>query len=342
MSDKLRLYLYPYTNFGRYEGANSYIDRLKETLDIPFRVINERTDRGMVHLLRSLPRTDIVYFNWIEDLADKRYGYLQILLLAVILVYCRIAGKQVVWFVHNNTSHSRTHWAGKRFTAWMMRRFANTVLAHAEEARATAQRHVAVFDHPVADFSPVPDLAPRWDLLLWGSVSPYKGVLEFVRLHAARPELRELRVLVAGRFSSAELFEAVRAAAHPNVSIRNEIIPDADLFQLVAQSRYVLFSYVSPSVLASAALSQTVAYGKTIIGPDRGAFRSLARQGLVHTFRDEDDLCALLMRLRSEPPVDPDALRSYAERHTWAHFGAFLQEQLHACRTRPAWRFVLR
>jgi beta-1,4-mannosyltransferase len=344
MSDTRRIFLYPQTPFGHTEGANDYMDRLRALLDQPFRVINKPTRLGLIDLLRRLPQTDIVYLNWIEDLADKRFGYVQLALLLPLLLICRLCGKQVVWFVHNNVSHSPRHWRAKRYTVLLMKQFAHTVLAHAEEAsRVSAGRAVAVCDHPAPGFTPLPPDEASWDLLIWGSVSPYKGVLEFVRLHAAHPELRGLKVLVAGKFSSAELFEAALAAAHPNLTLRNEMIPERELPRLLAQSRYVLFAYQAASVLGSAALSRTLAFGKTVIGPDCGAFRSLAARGLLYSYRNDEDLIALLSQLQAAPRfVEEAALRHYTGENSWSHFGVFLQAQLEAPTVRPGWNFVLR
>ena len=344
MSDKRNIYLYPQTPFGRTEGANDYIERLREVLDRPFRVINRHTRLGMFDLLRHLPQTDILYLNWIEDLADKRFGYLQLALLLPVLLLCRLSGKQIVWFVHNGISHHPKHWRAKRFTAALMHRFADTVLAHAEDASLLAGgRKVAVCDHPMPCYSEPEPEEVRWDLLLWGSVSPYKGVLEFVRLQAAPPGLRKLKVLVAGRFASTELFEAVRAAAGPNVTLRNEVIAEQELPRLMAQSRYVLFAYQQASVLASAALCRTLGYGKTVIGPDCGAFRELAARGLLFSYRNEKELGALMTQLAVAPRfVNGAALRRYAAENGWDRFAAFLQEKLDAPAVRAPWGFVLR
>ncbi|GAB4093890.1 glycosyltransferase family protein [Flaviaesturariibacter terrae] len=344
MSDVYRVYLYPETPFGRQEGANDYLQRLRAALSGPFDVINQPTTLGLFDLARKLPHTDIVYFNWIEDVADKRHGYVQLLLLVFILLYCRLTGKQVVWFVHNVLSHYPRNRAAKRLTTALMRRFADTVLAHAPGAEAVAgDRPVAIFDHPVPEPVPMPEVEPAFDLVLWGSVSPYKGVLEFVRLHAERPELRRLKVLIAGRFASQELYEAVTAAADANVTIRNRMIPEAEMPGLLAEARYVLFAYHSPSVLGSGALSKTLSYGKTVIGPDRGAFRALAQKGLIYTYRDLTELAALPGRLQQEErQVDPETLRAYALANSWAHFGEFLHEELQRPQERGSWGFVLR
>ncbi|RYZ21252.1 MAG: hypothetical protein EOO16_13715 [Chitinophagaceae bacterium] len=344
MSDNRRIFLYPQTPFGRTEGANDYIDRVRALLNRPFRVLNQPTRLGLLDLVRRLPQTDIVYLNWIEDLADKRFGYVQLAMLLPLLLVCRLSGKRIVWFVHNGVSHSRRHWRAKRFTVSVMKKLAHTVLAHADEAaHVSGPRPVAVFDHPTPRFTPPEPAETRWDLLLWGSVSPYKGVLEFVRLHAARPELQGLKVLVAGRFSSPELYEAVKAAAHPNVTIRNEVISEDELPRLVAQSRYVLFAYLSASVLGSAALSRTLAYGKTVIGPHCGAFRALAERGLLYSFRNEEELAGLLASLQAAPrTVDPEALRRYTEEHSWDHFAAFLEAHLQAGSPQARGLFSLR
>jgi hypothetical protein len=121
------------------------------------------------------------------------------------------------------------------------------------------------------------------------------------------------------------------------------VVPEDELPCLLAQSRYVLFAYRARSVLGSAALSRTLAFGKTVIGPDCGAFRALAARGLLYSYRNEKELIRLLSQMQVAPrAVDETALRHYTEENGWDRFAAFLQEQLEAPAIRPAWSYLLR
>jgi beta-1,4-mannosyltransferase len=326
MSFSKRIYLYPIAQCMFEPGANDYILQVRACLSGPFEVINGPTQLGLLDMLRKLPKTDIIYFNWIDDLVDRRLGYLQLSLLLAILLWCRLRGKQVVWCVHNNTSHRRSNWWGKKLTERIMARFSDTILSHSRNAElARLVKRVAFFDHPLAHWRPVAlALEPQWDLLIWGTISPYKGVQEFVRHHAADPLLRQRRVLVAGRFSSEALYREVAAHAHPNVTLRNEVLSEEDLEALMGQCHNVLFCYNSPSVLSSGALSKTLSFGKTIIGPAIGSFQELGARGLIHTYRSFGELGALLEQLDGTH-IDPQELRQYTEAHSWPRFGAFLQ-----------------
>ncbi|TCJ14103.1 hypothetical protein EPD60_08820 [Flaviaesturariibacter flavus] len=320
-----RIYLYPIAQCMFEPGANDYILRVRDCLSGPFEVVNGPTRLGLLDVLRKLPRTDIVYFNWIDDLADRRLGYLQLTLLPLILLWCRLRGIQTVWCVHNNTSHRRSNWWAKKVTERVMARFSDTILCHSRSAHlAPRVARMSFFDHPVSPWQPVPQAAqPGWDLLIWGAVSPYKGVAEFVRHHAADPVLRHRKVLIAGRFSSDALYREVAAAAHPNITLRNEVISEPELRVLMGQCRYVLFCYNSASVLSSGALSKTLSCGKTVIGPAIGAFEELGRRGLIYTYTSLSELGALLEQLGGRQ-VDGGQLRQYTEAHSWTRFGLFL------------------
>ncbi len=49
---------------------------------------------------------------------------------------------------------------------------------------------------------------PEWDVLIWGSMHPYKGILEFLELFAGSDHKNRLRVLVWGRFSDEAYYRA--------------------------------------------------------------------------------------------------------------------------------------
>jgi|GEM_PF-7056669 len=311
-------------------GANDYIQRVRDCLNGPFDVINQPTRLGLLDVLRKLPRTDTLYLNWIDDVVDRKLGYLQIVLLLFVLVCCWLTGKQVVWFIHNNTSHNPRNWKAKQVVAALMRFFADTILSHAPaEQVVKAPPGLQTFDHPVGSWNPVVRGKAQYDLLVWGTVSPYKGIIEFLRLHAAHPELRQRKVLVAGRFVRSELYEEAIAVAAPTAEIRNEAISEAELQRLMGVSRSVLFCYHSQSVLSSGALARSLSYGCQVIGPPLGCFAALADKNIIFSYRDADDLNGLLERIDSGAAViDRCRLEQYALEQSWEAFGSFLEARI--------------
>ncbi|RYY98297.1 MAG: glycosyltransferase family 1 protein [Chitinophagaceae bacterium] len=305
--------------------------RLRNCLNRHYQVINNGTRLGMADLLIKLPRYDRVYFNWIEDVPDRRFGYLQIPLLLTVLICCKLSGKKVIWFVHNNLSHYKTNRLAKQVVRQLMRRFADVTLSHSRELDGREALHnLHCVDHPVeqAQLLPLP-ARPEWDLLIWGTVSPYKGVDRFAAYAAHQPALQNLRVHIAGRFASPVLEERIRSTAPGGWKIPGKTVSDEELTSLFRRSRYVLFCYAPGSVLSSAALCRSLSHGTTVIGPHTGCFKELSELGLIHTYRSFDELPALIAKLNAmKEPIDQAALQRYVAANGWDHFEQFLVERI--------------
>jgi glycosyltransferase involved in cell wall biosynthesis len=212
-----------------------------------------------------------------------------------------------------------------------MKRYADVVLSHSEEAHIEGlNKPISVFHHPVEPYTPVMPVTPfSFDLLIWGTVNPYKGVDAFLQFNKDAPFLQAYKVLIAGKFASLEYYEAMLKLATPNVTIENKILSEEELAGLFSKSRYVLFTYNSESVLSSAALCKTLSYGKAIIGPAKGAFKELEAEGLVYNYTDFTDLEQLLNRLmREKSLVNEFRLQEYIRQYSWPSFAAFVANKL--------------
>jgi hypothetical protein len=297
-----------------------------------FNIVNKQTRLGLLDVLMKLPKCDVLYFNWIEDLADKKFGLLQVVLLPFILIFSKIANIKVVWFVHNNLSHrKKNRWLKEKVVA-LMKQHADVVLSHSAEARIEGlKKPVSVFHHPVAPYNPVVPKTPfTHDLLIWGSVNPYKGVGEFLQFNRNALFLQAYKISIVGKFATQDYYKALVQLATPNVTLENKILNDEELAELLSASRYVLFTYNSASILSSAALCKTLSYGKTIIGPAKGAFKELGSQGFIYNYETFEDLVPLLKRLDREEAhaANEFRLQEYIRDHSWPAFAAFVARKV--------------
>jgi beta-1,4-mannosyltransferase len=167
--------------------------------------------------------------------------------------------------------------------------------------------------------------SPEYDILIWGSQSPYKGVTDLLKYNYENTGMQNSRIVIAGKFSTEEFYQEALRFKAPNVTFINRVIEDDELLDLFSRSRFVLFCYRKNSVLSSAALAQTLSYGKTVIGPDAGAFKELSKEGLVYTYRSFEELEQLLLRSKEEDiRIDKNRISEYAKAHSWNNFKAFL------------------
>jgi beta-1,4-mannosyltransferase len=332
MRAKKRLFIYPNTSETYRQGGNSYIRNLIFHLNGEFSIVNRKTTIGLLDVLLKLPKSDIIYFNWIEDIPDRRFGFLQVPLLAVILFLAKVSNIKMVWFIHNNVSHSRKHVHLKNFIVRMMRSAADVILSHSNELKLDIDRNkFHVFDHPVDPHQPlVPKQPYKYNLLVWGTVSPYKGVDQFIDYVSKAQDLHKFQVLIAGKFQSEAYYEDLKNRKPANVTLVNKILSEEELAALFAECRYVLFTYNSPSVLSSAALCKTLSFGKEVIGPGIGAFKELGRKKLLYNYDSFASLEKLMYKLESGEvtPIDKDSLAHYIESVSWNNFARFLSQTI--------------
>lgn len=324
------LYVYPLTPESLKEEKNSYVRQLLSYLGGYFNIVNGSTKLGLLDAFKKFWKTELYYFNWIENLPTNRFGRLQVGLLAALLVFCKLFNKKVVWFVHNNISHDKTHRRFKKIIVRLMAYFSDLVLSHSGEITLRIPKHkLHVFHHPIETFQPLRAAETySYDMLIWGSVLPYKGVAEFVEHVATSPELKNHRILIAGEFKFAEYYDRVMRSKSDNVLVMNKFIAEEDLICLFAQSKYILFTYASDSVLSSAALCKSLSYGKDIIAPNVGSFKELGSEKFLFTYTSFSELETLLKELKtgSRPQIDKTALYRYIENTNWPAFASFVGE----------------
>lgn len=325
-----RLYYYPPLKGGPY--GNPYSDNYREALSRRFRIVNiprvPHCGLSISFFFASL-RADVYVLNWLEDISYRRFGHWQFALAKLGLWIIRQRGKQVVWMFHNMQPHDG-HSVDTRWLHRYLFRHAQLIISHSQEAAAFARRQaegrVEYVCHPVTPFhldlkdTPAP---PPCDVLIWGTVVPYKGVAEF--LAEARQRQCPLRIRVLGKCPYADLTATIEGLCGGDIVFDNRRASFEELAMAIRASRVVLFPYVGGSISSSGALIDTVALGGTPVGPRRGAFKDLSDEGVCLTYNDYDDLFRLLTSQRS---IDPSAREAFIEANTWTHLAEVVEKYM--------------
>jgi beta-1,4-mannosyltransferase len=324
---KKSIYVYPTTASFFKEGSNTYIQNLRHYLGQEFYIVNKITKTGLLDILLKLPKTDILYFNWIEDIPDRKYGSIQLKSLKSLLLLAKLFNVKVVWFIHNNISHSNKNLLQKKKVIKIMTQCSDLILSHSNEIKLKIPKEkLLVFHHPLDFYKPAEMGKNEIDLLIWGTVSDYKGIKEFVEYATGNSYLKTLRIRIAGKFKSNELFEEIKSRKTDNITIVNNLLSEDELIKLFSATNYILFTYKSESILSSAALCKSLSHGKQIIAPRIGAFKELGNEGLLHTYESFDDLETLIQDLNSGniKKVDLSLIEKYYQATNWNSFTQFL------------------
>lgn len=314
------------------QKANPYIQDFAASLSRSgeSEVVNPPHKNPLFSLL--LPRRwgDVFVFNWFENIPDYKYGTMQAVVGVCFVVFLKICGKKIVWVLHNRESHLIGYAGMKKFLTRFIARWSDLILTHAEEGMALAESYcpkaagkVHFLHHPTKNRLPEsrPTEAPVYDLLIWGKISRYKGVLEYLTYLRDNPQDR-VKVCVVGECSSPSLAEEVTRVAPGNVTFVNKGLSFEELRQYVSRSAFVLAPYRPESILSSGTLMDSLSFGARVIGPDVGSFKDYSREVRlnVYTFRDYGDIGNIVEKYR-DCPVSLEGYRDFLEENSWPHFG---------------------
>lgn len=326
----LKVTVYPRLPVTGDHRTNPYVaDFVQSLTDNGMEVTNPPHKNPLFSLLSQTGRSDCYVFHWIENVPDYKHGWLQSAATVALLTILRLRGKKIIWFLHNQTSHSPRHqWLKQQLTRFVCR-IADRIVTHASAGIKVAEHiypgagnKTQFLHHPTKnrlDLCPKKNSTPAYDLLVWGNISPYKGVRELVEF-AARC-LKGRRIRIAGYCSDSRLLQQLQQSCPPWVEITNRTYTFEELASLIDDTRYVLIPYASESILSSGILMDSLSFGASVIGPDVGSFRDYAREPLlcVQTFRTLDDLPDLLKDTSRQP--DPACYARFLNSHDWQHFG---------------------
>lgn len=280
---------------------NPYLDDLVLSLGKHFHIINKENPSamGIFGLFKYLRKTDYVLFNWIEKLPENKAGMAQSFALFILFPLFKLFNIKIIWTMHNKLTHSKKHQKVSNAIFKSMLKKSDYILTHSSEGIdfgeslvKGAKSRIYYFPHPIKDRRSNINTHKKYDILIWGSLSPYKGIIQFLEyLHNNNIE-NKYKILIVGTASSKEFFKELSDLQTKTIEIKNEFIEDNTLKIIIEESEIVLFSYNNASILSSGALIDSIGYGAKIIGPDVGAFTDLAKDGIIRTFQNFEELIA--------------------------------------------------
>ena len=308
--------------------SNRYFYRLKDALTRRFRVLEADSkpclSQGTTLFFNAL-RSDVFLLSFVETIAFHKLAWLQQWFALAALRIMKIRRKKIIFIFHNPRPHKGETAISRRLTDAQLR-LADGVIAHSQEAATVARMRLAVLEdnpgkvcyiaHPVTPFvGKAEPAAASFDVLIWGEILPYKGVLEFVREPALAGS--GLRVRIIGRCADPAYARELEASLPEGITYENRRAPFEELAILSAAARYVLFPYLPESISSSGVLMDTLALGGTPVGPAVGAFLDLEEEGLCLTYRSSDELFTILT---GRQETDPVRRTDFIRMHSWEAF----------------------
>lgn len=326
------IFLYPVTKSrNNFTPGSPYIQFFVQSLKKYYNFINidDISNIGIFNIVKYLKRTDIVVFNWIENVPDKKGGYFQFVFLLILLPLFKIFKIKILWIIHNKISHVNKNFFFKTLIIKKLIKHSSYLLTHAKDGINFVRNVkdsgggglVYYITHPF--FKPVNinnDAQMKYDILIWGSIWPYKGIDKFLQFLYDNELQNKFNIMISGLIYPESYIDELIKYQNKNIIIHNKFIPNSELENLIHASKIILFTYQKDSILSSAALMDSLVYGKIIVGPDSGAFSDLAEEKLIYVYNQFNELPNLFDKLLKDPKVDIERLNSFIKINSWENF----------------------
>ena len=332
----MNAYIYPNS---KWKGIdNPYLENFVKSFEgkIDFINFKNTAKTGLFDILNYIFRINIIFFNWVEDVPSKKGGKLQWNIFKYFIYpLLRLRKVKIVWILHNNISHYETHKVVKEQIFKSFFKFSDIILTHAKDGISLIQKELGdntksvYFPHPFNSRNRHMGQQKNIDILIWGSVSRYKGIHLFLDQVNENKFLQTLNIKICGKVMDRSYEKELFNKMPENVDFENRFVSEDELDEYLSRSKITLFVYASDSVLSSGALSDSIGYGNVILGPTKGAFKDLNDQNLVFLFNKIEDLpktCKSIlenfevMKERTNPKSD------YVKNHSWTDFSKFFMK----------------
>lgn len=325
-------YIYPFSskdsNFGLY---NPYIDDLIKSLSkyVTFKNYDKPSKKGIFDILWYITKIDYIFFNWIEKLPENKAGRIQTICLILLLPLLKLFRVKVVWTMHNKVSHRIEHVYWKKLIFKNMLKYSDVILTHSSEGITYGEemikgsgKKIHYFAHPIKGRILKLSTEKKYDILIWGTILPYKGIDKFLDYIYQNKLENNYRILIVGKIPEKDYEEKLETYKSDNIIINKQFIEDSLLQQLISQSKIILFTYSQTSILSSGVLMDSLGYGANIVGPNVGAFGDLEKEGIINTYSDFPDMFRVVEdQLNDNGKIIPqEKINQFFENNSWDRF----------------------
>jgi beta-1,4-mannosyltransferase len=330
------VYIYPLTAFRHKLIPNPYLDNFMNALESHFYFVNRKrpATSGIFDVIQYVNQIDYIFLNWVEDIPDKKGGITQMLFFILLIQLLKIRKIKIVWTLHNKMSHYKSNYRLKRFLFRFLFRKSDYIITHAREGILYAKENklkdigkMMYFPHPLEKKFLSFSKNPTTDILIWGSIIPYKGIdkfLEYLHEHGLQ---NKYKIKIIGEIRPPAYQDKILTLCNENIEVVNRYIPEDELKQYIADSGIVLFTYAGDSVLSSGVLMDNLSYGAKLLAPCVGAFKDANVDGLIDTYVSYNDLIPLLdKKSNSNERNNLDILSEFIDKSNWQQFSSKIAE----------------
>lgn len=322
-----KYYIYPNYNPHKDPSSNKYLKFFNDSfIANELKIGNKNGQLGIVSILFNLD-SDIFILNWVDLIPFKKFGRIQFFIFILSVILLNLLNKKIIWVLHNKKSHLGESWFvdfGMNFIA----KYSDKVLVHSSEGVDFYNKKFAFrygykayhIPHPVYSSEIVAHKTVKWDYIIWGRISPYKRIYEFLCFANQSDYFKDKKILICGSCSDGEYLDRIKSQLNSNIYFINKFIQEDELKYYIQKSRCILFTYNPSTLLSSGALIHSLNYNRRIIGPNVGNFTDL--KGIVDCYEKFEDI----PDINIHTPINSFGISEYIINNTWVKVPLKIQE----------------
>lgn len=316
-----KAFYYPPASRIGYE--NPYSINFKKNLENHFELLDSKNEAAKMQVLPLLKYSfiaDVFIINWLESISFNKFGFIQFILAIASLHVIRFRKKRLIWMFHNIRPHQGENFYSKTIQNFL---FANAdkIISHSVDAYHFAKNRAAgmveFVCHPVEPISFIPmEIEENIDVLIWGNIFPYKGVVEF--LESLKKDSLKISVCILGLCKDLELSSKINKLCDKSIRFYNRKANFDEIASYIRKSKYVLFPYIGECVSSSGALIDTIVMGGTPVGPKVGAFKDLAQEHMCLAYNSYAELFDILKSNNIQ--IKDENRKNFIKQNSWDNF----------------------
>ena len=337
MATKYTAYVYPNVAKNKMGSSNPYIENLKRTLSNNDLTVDPSVGKNaFLDFLFKGFRTNVLVLNWIENLPSRRFGVISSLIFIPYIFLMKIRNVKIIWIKHNKVAHDKYFFWLKKWLQNILFFVSDQIIEHSYDSDLKDGRKAVFIHHPtnveIRDIlTPSPGAKPEIDLLIWGTIWPYKGIREFLEFAKNDEGLRKLKIHIIGRSVEEAYWNDILKYKTGNIEMHNQYLQLGVLKELFENSRFILFTYRKETIMSSGALIDSLLACKKIIAPNCGAFRDIARSDeFVIPYEHLSEIAGLCNDHYNDHTLDPEKVKQFYLSNSWDHFGIRIKELIDA------------
>lgn len=275
--------------------------------------------------------SDVMILNWPEDILHLRFGIAQLIFSYVTLTFFKLKGGKVVWICHNKESHNKNYKFFRNITRSFYTKISDVIIVLSKDALnhfSKVEDKVYFLNHPVymtPELIKEQNNLTRFDVLIWGNITPYKGLTEFIEGY--RLYNNAFNVKIIGSADKQYLQILKEKALGLNIEIIDKFLSKEELVYYFYNSKIILLPYKDIDTFSSGALVHSLCSNKVVIGPAIGNFKDINEVNACLVYNDFNQLFFLINSLlENQIYYNKELIRlrkgiqDYYSNNTWGDF----------------------